>query len=566
MVPRDEPDVIAPDGLGPLSQGPDLRWKPGTACEKGCLSQVSNNTPFSKLNPSLTLSDMSDKNPFAPVSPGEVPANAPEGSYTYALVQSAPSVPADECEVAAAAAEIVIRWGATTLHVAHLAPPRSFHVGEASGKDAVDFMLSAEKLGVARLPLLRKAADGSARVVIPAGATGTATIAGQVVQISDLVASRQAETSPAVAGAIEVPLRASTRVRFEIGGIELEIASVNAGRKLSGRFSFDRRGLPFQAMSLALHLGLLGAAAVLMPPLALASEDAMSPERIDNLRSILAANAEAELAASQDHVRDDVKASRDSSPGRPAAGATGHKGSAPGRGAKGKSGAFEPWRYSSSVSPSRADMLAMARSFGMNELLQAGAAGSPSAAAWGDVATRAGDPKRASLWDGSTETGGGGRLDLTGVGDNGDSDGRGIALDRIGTRGLTGGTDRFGMRTGFERSPRRSGISMRPSDTTTSGRLPAEVIQRVVRQNFGRFRLCYENGLRNNPSLAGRVSVRFVIARDGSVMSAANGGADLTDPAVVSCVVQSFRGLQFPQIEDGGAATVVYPITFAPAK
>ena len=26
-----------------------------------------------------------------------------------------------------------------------------------------------------------------------------------------------------------------------------------------------------------------------------------------------------------------------------------------------------------------------------------------------------------------------------------------------------------------------------------------EVIQRIVRQNYGRFRLCYENGLRNNP-------------------------------------------------------------------
>ena len=69
-----------------------------------------------------------------------------------------------------------------------------------------------------------------------------------------------------------------------------------------------------------------------------------------------------------------------------------------------------------------------------------------------------------------------------------------------------------------------------------------------------------------NPSLAGRVSVRFVIGRDGGVMSAANGGSDLPDPAVVACVVGSFRGLQFPQTEEGGTATVVYPIAFAPSQ
>lgn len=107
---------------------------------------------------------------------------------------------------------------------------------------------------------------------------------------------------------------------------------------------------------------------------------------------------------------------------------------------------------------------------------------------------------------------------------------------------------------------------MRPGDTKVSSRIPAELIQRTVRQNFGRFRLCYENGLRANPNLAGRVSVRFVIGRDGAVMSASNGGSDLPDAGVVSCVVSAFRGLQFQQGEDASVATVVYPIVFSPAK
>ena len=98
---------------------------------------------------------------------------------------------------------------------------------------------------------------------------------------------------------------------------------------------------------------------------------------------------------------------------------------------------------------------------------------------------------------------------------------------------------------------------------STSGRLPPEVIQRIVRQNFGRFRLCYENGLRSNPNLQGRVSVRFVIGRDGAVSQVGNGGSDMPDGGVVSCVVRAFYGLSFPQPE-GGIVTVVYPINFAP--
>jgi hypothetical protein len=98
--------------------------------------------------------------------------------------------------------------------------------------------------------------------------------------------------------------------------------------------------------------------------------------------------------------------------------------------------------------------------------------------------------------------------------------------------------------------------------TSVSGRLPPEVIQRIVRQNFGRFRLCYENGLRNNPNLQGTVSVTFVIGRDGSV-SNVGGGGGLPDSGVTSCVTRAFYGLAFPTPE-GGVVRVTYPISFSP--
>ncbi len=104
--------------------------------------------------------------------------------------------------------------------------------------------------------------------------------------------------------------------------------------------------------------------------------------------------------------------------------------------------------------------------------------------------------------------------------------------------------------------------SIRQGVTAVSGRLPPEVIQRIVRQNFGRFRLCYENGLRTNPELAGRITVRFVIDGTGAVSSASDGGSDLPDKAVVGCVIRGFGNLAYPQPE-GGTVTVVYPLHFA---
>src|SRR5262249_40363330 len=94
------------------------------------------------------------------------------------------------------------------------------------------------------------------------------------------------------------------------------------------------------------------------------------------------------------------------------------------------------------------------------------------------------------------------------------------------------------------------------------GRLPPEIIQRIVRANFGRFRSCYENALLHDPGLAGRVTVRFLIGRDGAVSSVQDGGSNLPNPEVVSCVLRAFYGLSFPQPE-GGVVTVSYPIVFA---
>jgi hypothetical protein len=95
------------------------------------------------------------------------------------------------------------------------------------------------------------------------------------------------------------------------------------------------------------------------------------------------------------------------------------------------------------------------------------------------------------------------------------------------------------------------------------GRLPPAVIQGIVRDSYDKPRACYEKGLERDPTLTGRVLVRFVIERDGSVSKAGVSANDLPDCDVTRCVVQGFRNLRFPKPE-GGIVTVVYPIMFSP--
>lgn len=119
-------------------------------------------------------------------------------------------------------------------------------------------------------------------------------------------------------------------------------------------------------------------------------------------------------------------------------------------------------------------------------------------------------------------------------------------------------TNAFGFRRG-PGSRVRPLVTLRQGQTQVSGKLPPEVIQRIVRQNFGRFRLCYEEHVK--PPVDGRAIVRFVIDGKGEVSSAIDAGSDL-DKRSVDCIVRGFTNLSFPEPEDKKPVTVTYPMVF----
>src|SRR5262249_1515154 len=138
----------------------------------------------------------------------------------------------------------------------------------------------------------------------------------------------------------------------------------------------------------------------------------------------------------------------------------------------------------------------------------------PPTAPWGTADAADASGATGHLFGGSVgDSFGAAGLGLSGVGEGGGGRGEGIGM---GTLGRGAGRMGGGHAT---RAP-----SIRMGATSVSGRVPPEVIQRIVRQSYGRFRACYETALRRRPGLQGRVAIRFVIDRTGAVPQASDAG------------------------------------------
>jgi hypothetical protein len=112
-------------------------------------------------------------------------------------------------------------------------------------------------------------------------------------------------------------------------------------------------------------------------------------------------------------------------------------------------------------------------------------------------------------------------------------------------------------------APFRDGPCIDHSRLPKSGRLPAAHIQSRVREGAAAQRKCYEQGLARNPTLTGRLALRFTIALDGSVQTVEVKSNSLPDCQVVGCVSDVFRSLRFDSPQ-GGPVNVEYPVVFEP--
>ncbi|MCK6522918.1 AgmX/PglI C-terminal domain-containing protein [Myxococcota bacterium] len=156
----------------------------------------------------------------------------------------------------------------------------------------------------------------------------------------------------------------------------------------------------------------------------------------------------------------------------------------------------------------------------------------------------------------------------TGLGDRGkDFGGGGRAFDGDGvnTSGLCDGGDcRRGQDASFGEKVEGSMVPD-PTEVMFIG-VPMDraLIDRVIKQNMNRLRYCYQRELTKDPTLGGKVVVKFSIDKSGGVSSAAIKSSSLNNSAVESCMTKSFMSFKFPEPKGGGVVIVSYPFLFSP--
>jgi hypothetical protein len=446
--------------------------------------------------------------------------------------------------------EIMGFWGSTILFAKHQAATESFTVGEGSVALPVDFELSAQELGTVSAQIVH-VTNGTAHVIVPPAARV------RVKQSHEPYAQPSEATS--------VALLAGTVVELELGRLTFRIANVPAAQgtpreSLAG----DRSVLSAFGASFAIVGALVASFAFWMPAMGLTDGEDLDRERLETMQQYLRAQAERNR---EEEAEKDASGNKDNQPGAPAEAAQGREGAMGKLNAPVSNHRAAVRGDAPQVTLSRAQQLESARNFGMIELL-------------GTLSTTAGggspfvrDPALGSdgfdaeggMFGDPGESGGVSGLRLSGLDPGGGGHGVGVAMGGIGTCGTGNcGPEGFGHSVGGPRGEHKIRVPrMNGTTSLVSGHLPPEVVQRIVRQNYGRFRMCYENGLRLNPNLTGRVTARFVIGREGAVTNAANGGSDMPDSGVTACVVQAFYGLSFPK-PDNGIVMVSYPILFSP--
>ncbi len=443
--------------------------------------------------------------------------------------------------------QAILSWrdarSSTVLGVEDVKAGKTLALGEKG-----DLLVPSEVLGAERVEILRYE-NGKATALIPPSAK--ARVDGWD------------RTDPSC----EIELARGHAVEILVGAFVVRLARVRALRRPAAAPLETLRGSNLGAFagSALFHGAAFAFVALLAPSLGATEEDPYDRDRIALMQKLLDASAQREAE------RLDESSSEQTGGSQAGARAPGSEGAA---GTTTPSSHAGRWAARGSARPSevtlpRGRAIAEAGEFGVIAVLRGGLLDTTApTASWGRELKGADDLNAVgSLYRGDIGDATGTGWSLSGPGDGSGWPSNNIAmtgfgpLDRGCARCTPGGIgigyDKPGH--GHELNPPRVGYER----LDVNGRLPAELIQRVVRQNDGRYRFCYQNGLRANPALAGRVTVKFVVDRHGQVAIATDGGSDLPDASVRQCVISSFTSLSFPE-NASGSVTVSYPLVFSP--
>jgi len=149
----------------------------------------------------------------------------------------------------------------------------------------------------------------------------------------------------------------------------------------------------------------------------------------------------------------------------------------------------------------------------------------------------------------------------------GDSSLRGVKSGTGGTGkvasigSLRGGGAIAGASTGSVGSERKVTAVVKSEAPAVDGQLDPNIIVREVRARMSAIKACYERALKRNPSLSGKVAVRWTITPAGTVSGVDIDQDSLGDSDVTSCIKSLVAHWRFPA-PSGGAVEVSFPFLF----
>lgn len=136
-----------------------------------------------------------------------------------------------------------------------------------------------------------------------------------------------------------------------------------------------------------------------------------------------------------------------------------------------------------------------------------------------------------------------------------------------GGTGVAGGGKLGGAQVAKVESSLGAGAGDGPARRSASGKLERteEEIDRVINRNKGALNAIYQRAVRNNPTLKGSISLRLVIAPDGSLTTCELLASELGDPETEQKLLTRIRAINFGAIEGVAVWDGKYSINFYPS-
>ncbi|MET0390327.1 MAG: TonB family protein [Polyangiales bacterium] len=128
--------------------------------------------------------------------------------------------------------------------------------------------------------------------------------------------------------------------------------------------------------------------------------------------------------------------------------------------------------------------------------------------------------------------------------------------------GTTGAVTEGGAVT--ERKVSGSVKTERGDEVGGAGEFDSNLVVQTIKTRLRAIQMCYEQQLRRNPTLAGKVTIEFTIQPRGNVTDVRVKENSTGDTAVGTCVANTVSLFRFNPGPEGGSVTYSYPFVFAP--